>query len=299
MALEAGIHLLHKPRGQTSFAALNTFLAAAGTERRPRAMHGGTLDPFADGLLLALVGEAVHLFEPLHALPKFYEAELRWGIETDNGDPTGREVGAASAAHLTAQGISEAAAALRGWHLQVPPATSAKKVGGEPAYRKAHRGEAVELPASRVYLHAAEWLSHELPHRSVLRLTCRGGFYVRSFVRDLGRALGTVAHVAALRRTAIGPWRDPASSGPPAVITGAGALPDAPMRILSDAEVGLLRRGGGVPAGQLLAPGWAGPAGFPRRDPPLVAGVHLGRLRFLLRADGGALSPLRELRGGL
>src|SRR4029077_12213796 len=96
-----------------------------------------------------------------------------------------------------------------GWQEQVPPATSNKRVDGERAYQKAHRGEEVVLPPSRVYLHSARWLSHDLPRSSTLELVSGGGDYVRAPARDLGRATGAFGHLTKLRRAAIGPWRDP------------------------------------------------------------------------------------------
>ena len=91
--MNPGIHLLHKPEGPTSFslvqACMETIPAREG-KRRPRVCHGGTLDPFASGLLLILVEPATRLFDHLHAVPKVYDATVRWGIETDNGDPGGK-----------------------------------------------------------------------------------------------------------------------------------------------------------------------------------------------------------------
>src|SRR4051812_42381593 len=88
-----GIHLLHKPVGPTSFSLVRDLLADAEARqpgKRVRICHGGTLDPFASGLLLVLVGPATRLFDHLHAVPKVYEGAVRWGVETDNGDPLGR-----------------------------------------------------------------------------------------------------------------------------------------------------------------------------------------------------------------
>ncbi|HTL98902.1 MAG TPA: hypothetical protein VL181_08870, partial [Holophagaceae bacterium] len=184
--IEAGIHLVHKPVGGTSFAIVKGFTRAAREAGQGKVAigHGGTLDPFADGLLLILAGQATRLMELMHPLPKTYEATVEWGRETDTCDHLGQAVSEGGAAALAPAALDAALAGFIGWHDQVPPATSAKKIGGEAAYKKAHRGEEVVLPPSRVYLHEAAWLSHELPSRSVLRITCRGGFYVRSLARD-------------------------------------------------------------------------------------------------------------------
>ena len=296
-----GIHLVHKPVGPTSFSLVQSAIEsarAAAPQRRPRVCHGGTLDPFAHGLLLLLVGPATRLFDHLHDVPKVYEAVVRWGVETDNGDPTGRATFTGHASGLSPQRLETALGGFLGWQDQVPPATSAKRVGGERAYAKAHRGETFVLPPSRVYLHEATWLTHDLPHASRLRLVVRGGYYVRALARDLGRTLGSGAHLQTLHRTAIGPWPDP-GPGRALAVHGRDVLPWAPTRLLTDQEVGDLRLDRPIPSGECLPPEWTVPAGFPEPRPP-VRGVHLGRLAFLLaRDDGGGLRALAALPGGL
>jgi tRNA pseudouridine55 synthase len=295
-----GIHLVHKPVGPTSFSLVQSAIEsvrAAAPQRRPRVCHGGTLDPFAHGLLLLLVGPATRLFDYLHDVPKTYEARVHWGIETDNGDGLGKPTFTGDAAGLSPRRLDDAIAPFLGWQDQVPPATSAKRVDGERAYARAHRGEIVVLPPSRVHLHEATWLGHDLPRESRLRLVVRGGYYVRSLARDLGRALGCGAHLSSLHRASIGPWADPGPGGDVA-LSGRDVLPWAPKRLLSDQEVGDLRRGDPIPAGEWLAPSWAVPPGFPEPR-PLVRGFHLGRFAFLLRPDGGSLRVLAALPGGV
>jgi tRNA pseudouridine55 synthase len=295
-----GIHLMHKPVGPTSFSLVQACIESARVaqpHRRPRICHGGTLDPFASGLLLILVDPATRLFDHLHAIPKVYEAIVRWGVETDNGDPLGRTTFSCDASGLTPRRLDEALATFTGWRDQTPPATSAKRIGGERAYEKAHRGEQVLLPPSRVYLHEARWLTHDLPRDSRLRLTVRGGYYVRALARDLGRLLGCGAHLAALHRTAIGPWWDP-GPGESVELHGRDVLPWAATRILADQEVGDLRQGGTVAAANLLPPDWPLPPGFPEPKAP-VRGFHQGRFTFLLRTEGDRLGVLTELRGGV
>lgn len=298
--MKPGIYLAHKPVGVTSFSIVQAMMReveTAGLSRKQLPVcHGGTLDPFAEGLLPLLAGAATHLMEWLHAVPKTYEAEVVWGVETDNGDLLGRVVHEGDATALTAETLDAALGPFLGWTEQVPPATSAKKVGGEPAYKKAHRGEAVELPPSRVYLHSARWLSHALPGRSRLLLTCRGGYYVRSLARDVGRVLGCGAHLAALRRTAIGPWEDPGTQR--VWLHGRELLPWARARPLADQEVGELRNGRSIPLAGLQPPDWSPPPGFPDPEAP-VRGFHQSRLTFLLREREGALWSETELRGGL
>lgn len=298
--MRPGIHLRHKPVGPTSFSVVKSCIDAARAaepNRRPRICHGGTLDPFAHGLLLILAGEATKLFEHLHAIPKEYVATVRWGVETDNGDPHGKPTFTGDPAALTPRQLEETLARFTGWQEQVPPATSNKRIAGERAYLKAHRGEAVVLPPSRVYLHEACWLEHDLPRQSRLRIVARGGYYVRALGRDLGRALGCGAHLAALHRTAIGPWRDP-GPGREVEFHGLDLLPWCATRALSDQDVGALRQGQDIATGDLGPAGWMLPAGFPDPHAPVRA-FHQSRLAFLLRADNDRLRALAAFRPGL
>ena len=297
--LGPGLYLVHKPVGPTSFSAVRAFQeeARARPGKRLRVCHGGTLDPFARGLLVLLAGPATRLMDLLHAAPKAYEAEIAWGAETDTGNPMGRVLSRGDPSALSPQVLEAALSRFVGWRDQVPPPTSAKKIEGEPAYRRVERGEQVELPPSRVYLHEAHFLSHSLPERSRIALTCRGGFYVRALARDLGRALGCGAHLASLDRTAIGPWRDPGPGGRVAV-RGEEIFPWYPARPLSDAEVGELRKGGAIPRGEVREPGWKFPGGFPS-PPPRIRAFHLGHLVALLEERDGVLRTAVDLRPGL
>jgi tRNA pseudouridine55 synthase len=300
-----GIHLVHKPIGATSFSLVQSIsqsIRAHSSSRRagrrwPRVCHGGVLDPFASGLLLILVEPATRLFDHLHDIPKTYRAAIRWGIETDNGDPLGQVVSRGDPSALTVERLETALQSFVGWHDQVPPATSNKRIGGERAYRKAHRGEDVVLPPARVYLHTARWLRHDLPDASDVEIVVRGGYYVRALGRDLGRLLGCGAHLAALHRRAIGPWNDPGAERQ-VEITGPAVLPWAPRRELSDQEVGQLRAGAAIDQGALQAPAWTVPESFPPPQPP-VLGIHQARLRFLLHpaAPGDARLVGREYPG--
>ena len=153
------------------------------------------------------------------------------------------------------------------------------------------------LPPSRVYLHEAAWLSHDLPRSSRLRITCRGGFYVRSLARDLGRALGCGAHLSALRRTAIGPWRDPGPSST-SVVAGEALIPWCRARCLDDDEARRLGMGQAIGLGDLEPPVWSLPAGFPDPAAP-IRGLHGGKLIALLKEAEGGLRTVANLRGGL
>ncbi len=296
--IESGIHLVHKPVGGTSFKIVKDFMRAAREAGQGKLAigHGGTLDPFADGLLLILAGQATRLMELMHPLPKTYDATVEWGRETDTCDHLGQSVSEAEVS-LAPPSLDAALTAFLGWRDQVPPATSAKKIGGEAAYKKAHRGEEVILPPSRVYLHEAVWLSHDLPRRSTLRITCRGGFYVRSLARDLGRALGCGAHLSSLHRTAIGPWNDP-GPGSTKLISGAALIPWCRARHLDDDEARRLGMGQPIGLGAIEAPSWQLPRGFPDPGAPIRA-LHEGKLVALLKESDGDLRTMANLRGGL
>ena len=292
-----GLYLVHKPTGRSSFDLVRDFKgeAAADGDRKLALGHGGTLDPFAHGLLLVLAGQATRLMELFHPLPKTYLATVAWGVETDTGDLQGLVVAEGPAP--AAADLAPALEPFLGWTGQVPPATCAKKIAGESAYKKAHRGEAVDLPPSRVYLHEAAWVAHDLPRASTLRLTCRGGYYVRSLARDLGRALGCPAHLAALERTAIGPWSDP-GPGRRELVQGQDLVPWCPARELDDAEYDHLGHGRPIPLGAVRPPAQPLPPGFPDPGAPVRA-LHQGRLVALLREREGALWTVANLRGGL
>ena len=325
--LGPGILLAHKPRGETSFSrvrAVQEALRARGDELP--VCHGGALDPFAEGLLLILIGPAARLMEELHPIPKFYEAEIAWGAETDTGDAAGKTVFTGDASALSPEQLDAQLARQLGWIDQVPPLTSNKRVGGERAYARAHRGEAFSLPPSRVYLHEARFLSHELPRKSRVWLCCRGGYYVRALARDLGRALGCGAHLTALSRTRIGPWMDPAPGREPSFaagpateglsnpsltklskerIRGEALLPWLPSRRLTGEEASAAELRRPIARGEIESPTVALPAGFPgpgaaeRDRPAAIRGLHGGQLRLLLRARGDELVLQTDLDGGL
>ena len=297
--MKSGIHLTHKRVGESSFDVVRGFKRLATEEglKKFALGHGGTLDPFAEGLLLVLAGQATRLMELMHPLPKTYRAEVAWGVETDTCDHLGVTVSEGDASCLSAALLDASLKPFLGWQEQVPPATCAKKIGGEAAYKKAHRGEVVELEPSRVYLHSARWISHDLPRASILEITCRGGYYVRSLARDLGRALGCGAHLAKLHRTAIGPWSDP-GSGNSTLLEGEALIPWCPARVLSDAEAEDLKHGRPIHAGEITVSAWELPEGFPDPGWPVRA-LHEHRLVALLKEKDGQLWTSANLRGGL
>src|SRR2546423_430963 len=167
--MTSGLHLFHKPVGPSSFSVVQACIEAERSlkaqpgYRRLSSSPGAALALPPLALPLTLAGPAPRLFDHLHAIPKVYEATVRWGVETDNGDPLGAPTFTGDTSGLSPQQLDDALATFKGWQNQTPPATSNKRIGGERAYVKAHRGETVILPPSRGYLHEARWLTHDLP----------------------------------------------------------------------------------------------------------------------------------------
>jgi tRNA pseudouridine55 synthase len=279
--------LVSKPVGVTSASLVDDFRREHEGNFKLKVSHGGVLDPFAEGLVVLLVGAANRLFEALHEAPKTYVARIEWGRETDTGDTGGREVSKADATGLRVEALEAALRPFQGWTDQVPPRTSNKRVGGERAYEKAHRGEVFTLPPQQVFLQSARWLSHALPKSSELEVVVRGGFYVRSLAVDLGRALGAGAHLSALKRTRLGSWDVPAS---PRMLTGFDVLPWLSSATLDDAAVGKLRSGKVPALGKVTPPTFVLPAGFPEPKAGVRA-FHLGRLIALMNDDQPVLLP--------
>jgi tRNA pseudouridine55 synthase len=199
-----GLVVLDKGPGVTSFQALLPLKRWFG--RRTKVGHAGTLDPFATGVLVVLVGDATRLCDLAMSLPKTYEATVRFGVATDTLDPDGQVVLEVDVSPTPPATLPAAVTRFRGEIEQRPPAWSALKVGGERAYARARRGEEVELAPRRVVVHEIAIEETRWPEVR-LRIRCGAGTYVRAIARDLGDALGLPASLAALRRTAIGPYR--------------------------------------------------------------------------------------------
>src|SRR5574343_710354 len=199
-----GLILLDKPRGLSSNQALQK---VRNLLRAEKAGHTGALDPLATGVLPVCLGEATKAAGILLGNDKAYEVEARLGATTDTDDAEGQVLRERPVPAFTAADVEALLLRFAGAIQQVPPVDSALKQGGEPLYVKARRGETIEIAARPVRIHAIELL--ELgPDRLRLRVTCGSGTYIRSLVRDLGEALGCGAHVTALRRLWVEPFRD-------------------------------------------------------------------------------------------
>jgi tRNA pseudouridine55 synthase len=190
--------LVDKPAGMTSHDVVQTVRRIYG-ERSIG--HLGTLDPFATGLLILLLGRSTRLGNFLDIEPKVYEATIKFGAETDTDDSTGTPT--RTAALPAPEAVRSAFGSLTGEIFQRPPDYSAKSVDGTRAYDAARRGEPLELEPVRVKVHS--WQVEEQRGDSVrVTITCSGGTYIRALARDLGRLVSSAAHLCALRRTRIG-----------------------------------------------------------------------------------------------
>jgi tRNA pseudouridine55 synthase len=192
--------LVDKPAGMTSHDVVQHVRRIYG-ERSIG--HLGTLDPFATGLLVLLLGRATRLANFLDIEPKVYEATIGFGTETDTDDSTGTVI--RSSPLPAEEDVRGGLTSLTGTISQIPPAYSAKSVDGTRAYDAARRGEPLELEPVQVQIHS--WEIREIKPDSVTAtITCSGGTYIRALARDLGRLTSSAAHLTALRRTRIGPF---------------------------------------------------------------------------------------------
>jgi tRNA pseudouridine55 synthase len=195
--------LVDKPEGLTSHDAVQRVRRALQIRS---AGHTGTLDPFATGLLVVLVGRATRLARFVEAEAKTYRAVARLGVRTDTDDRTGTVLEERPVEQLDRAQVRQALERFVGPGRQRPPAYSAKHVDGERSYRLARRGEAVEPVEVAVVVHAVEWLGWTPPELE-FRITVSAGTYIRAVARDLGAALGVGGHLLALRREAVGALR--------------------------------------------------------------------------------------------
>ena len=236
----SGILLLDKPAGISSNRALQQ---AKRLFNADKAGHTGSLDPLATGLLPICFGEATKIAGYLLGSRKAYAAQCRLGTTTTTDDAEGEVVRTLPVPELHDKTIEAALATLRGRIVQTPPAYSAIKQGGVPLYKRARRGEDVQVPSREVEVDRFD-LQGRAGDTLSLHVECGSGTYVRSLARDLGERLGCGAHLTALRRLWVEPFRDPvmhtlesleqiAADGGPAALdrlllpieAGLGALP--------------------------------------------------------------------------
>jgi len=289
--------VLDKPVGMTSTHAVSVVKRLF---KARRAGHAGTLDPLASGCLPIALGEATKTVPFVMEGRKSYLFTVRWGEERDTDDAEGRVV-ATSDMRPTLDAIRAALPAFTGTIEQVPPRYSAIKIAGERAYDIARDGEEVELEARPVDIHSLVVVDAPDRDHTVLAAECGKGTYVRALARDIGRMLGCCGHVAALRRTAVGPFIDNdmislekleslchrAAAGEAsladALMPVETALDDIPALAVSRADAAKLQRGQAV-----LMRG---------RDAPVFSGTLYvtasGQLIALAEVDRGEIVPKR------
>jgi tRNA pseudouridine55 synthase len=279
--LRDGFLPVDKPSGPTSHDVGARVRKAFGTRR---VGHSGTLDPFATGLLLVLVGRATRLAQFLSGLPKRYEGIIRLGLATSTDDPTGEPLQSSDAWRaLSEDDVAGVMQTLTGRQQQQPPIYSAKKVGGRPAHRRARQGEALTL--------AAEWVDiaqFRLMGRHGADLAFEAevgsGVYLRAMARDLGERLGCGAHLLELRRLAIGPFSVEEAVTLEEVVHASPKLRPSGEVVrhlesveIDDAGRAAVRQGRAIPG----APASLGPVAL-RAGPDLIA---------IAQPEGGLLYP--------
>jgi tRNA pseudouridine55 synthase len=196
-----GLLVIDKPTGPTSHDIVN--VVRRGTQIR-KVGHTGTLDPYASGVLLILLGSATRLAEYLLEVDKEYLATIRFGSATSTFDAAGR-VTATRPFTFREETLEAKMQTFIGERLQVPPIYSAIKVGGRKAYDLARRGEEVDLTPRKVHIYELALLRWESPN-AVVRVRCSRGTYIRSIAHDIGEAMGSHAHLVTLRRIRLGPF---------------------------------------------------------------------------------------------
>ncbi len=288
-----GALLVDKPEGPTSHDVVRWARRSLGVGRIG---HTGTLDPFASGLLVLLVGPVTRLSEYLSTLSKKYEARARLGICTDTHDAEGTTVRVHdSGVEPTEEQVEAELATFEGSGQQVPPQFSAKKVGGERMYKRARRGDIVQLPPVDVEIFEIRMTDYAPPEIG-FTVTCSSGTYVRALARDLGDRLEVGAHLTALRRTAVGTFSvdravpgdvlreglspDPSHWVEPAAVVGHLTM----IRVEADAAL-CLRQGGAIP--------WSGEA-EPETGRPIAVMDEAG-LVGIAEIRNGRLAPKKIL----
>ncbi|MEO5581859.1 MAG: tRNA pseudouridine(55) synthase TruB [Saprospiraceae bacterium] len=206
---EGRLILLDKPLDWTSFDLVNKskYALRDGLNIRKIKMgHAGTLDPKATGLMILLSGKYTKLTDYIHSFDKTYEASIFLGATTPCFDSERSVDAIYPIDHITIQSIHEAISKFTGKIIQFPPSYSAVKVGGQTAYKSAHKGKPIVTRPREVEVFDFSISRIELPNIYVT-IRCSSGTYIRSIAHDLGKALGSGGYLSGLQRTTIGPWR--------------------------------------------------------------------------------------------
>ena len=244
--------MVDKPREWTSHDVVGKMRRIAGTRK---VGHLGTLDPAATGVLPLVIGRATRLAQFFTRNDKTYEGTIHFGYSTDSYDGDGAPTSPEVPVTLERAQVEKLLDALRGEIVQMPPAVSAKKIGGRPAYELARKNLPVELKAVTITVFALDVL--EIAGCEVkVRVHCSGGTYIRSIAHDAGQALGCGAFLSELRRTASGDFTidkartleqlaelSAAGRLEEALIPAAQLLPDFPSEVVDDLAEGQIRNG--------------------------------------------------------
>jgi tRNA pseudouridine55 synthase len=292
MSTKPGLILIDKPVGLTSFQLLSPVKRAAGTKK---VGHAGTLDKFASGLMLVLIGQATRFVQFLTAEDKEYVADIRFGEETETLDPEGAVT--ERAAPPDRETVEQILPRFTGAISQRPPAFSAVHIDGKRAYKRALDGEVPEMPEREVTIHSLELLEwdgdrSEAGSRARIRVSCSKGTYIRSLARDIALAAGSRGHLSALRRTRVGAFTVDMAQSPDELgtsealdrsrIWGRQLIERIDGISAVDLPPGLV---GLVDQGQPLD---SGSEGIPELEPGLHALIDAyGNIRALVEADAG------------
>jgi tRNA pseudouridine55 synthase len=279
-----GLLLVDKPRGVTSHDVVGVARRALRTRR---VGHTGTLDPFATGLLVLLVGRATRLASYVDDEPKVYEATIAFGAETTTDDLTGEITRTAELPSVS--DVDRAIVSLTGQIEQRPPDFSAKQIAGRRAYAAARAGEPLALAPVNVIVH--DWrVRHRTPSTLDVTITCGGGTYIRALARDLGRGTNSAAHLTALRRIRAGGFDLAAAVtvatleevGAAALVPLRSAIAHLPVQLVDGDELRRAHHGNPIEA---------------RIDAPLVALVDLeGNLIGIARREATLFQPRVVMR---
>ncbi len=197
-----GLLIIDKPAGITSHDVVSKVRRILKTKR---VGHTGTLDPFATGVMVVVVGKATRLAQFLDKDEKEYEAVIRFGFETDTGDVTGTPKSEQQDPRsISAEAVETVVPKFLGETEQIPPMYSAKKIDGKKLYEHARKGGVVERKVVKITITKLEVVGQPASDEVTVRVACSAGTYIRTLAEDIGRALGIAAHLTALRRTRAG-----------------------------------------------------------------------------------------------
>ncbi|HEU5121691.1 MAG TPA: tRNA pseudouridine(55) synthase TruB [Candidatus Saccharimonadales bacterium] len=204
--MQNGIILIDKPAGMTSFGVVARLRRCLSEEagKRVKIGHTGTLDPFATGLMIIVVGKQTKNAEYYSKLDKVYEATIRLGKTSSTGDPEGEIINGTSR-QPPREEIEEVLKVFTGEIEQRPPIYSAIKINGQRAYKLARKGETLEIPLRNITIYSLELLDYSYPYLTI-RAHVSSGTYIRTLAEDIGKKLGTGAYCQELRRISISRW---------------------------------------------------------------------------------------------